>query len=124
MKNRSFKTAALAALALLGMAFAVVPTTAKAGGGYDSRYSHRCDSCDSRIYEHRVIVGYTRCGDPIYRWVTDSHRCHHDRYSDYGRYDQCDRIYPHDIIAGIVTGIIEAHHDHRREAFGHHHHCD
>ncbi len=124
MKNRSLKTAIVAALALMGIAFTVVPTTAEAGPS--SRYSHRCGSCDARIYERPVIVGYTRCGDPVYRWVPVSHRCSSHGHGHGHGYSHRGYVEPHDVISGIVSGIINAHRDHRRSHFGHrgHGHCD
>ncbi len=117
MKSHPLKTAVVAALALAGVAFTVAPTTAEAGHDC-SRYSHRCGSCGTPVYQRQVIVGYTRCGDPIFRWVTSSHRCgghshHHHGHSSH-------HVQPHDVISGIVSGIINAHRDHRRHHFGHH----
>lgn len=117
MKNRPLKTAIVAALALMGIGFTAIPTTAEAGPS--ARYSHRCNSCNSGIYKRQVLAGYTRCGDPIYRWVTVSHRCSSHRGHGHGHSHghshshHSRHIQPHDVISGIVTGIINSHRDRR-----------
>ena len=120
MKNRSWKTAIIAIFALAGVAFTVAPTTAEAGhSSNSSRYSHRCSSCNGPVYQRLAVVGYTHCGDPIYRWVSVTHRCSHSSHSSHGSYGSHSRGYssrpiqPHDIISGIVSGIINSHHSHR-----------
>ncbi len=124
MKNRPWKTAIIAMLALAGVAFTVAPTTAEAGHG-SSRVSHRCGSCSSPVYQRLAVVGYNHCGDPIYRWVSVSHRCsshrshghgHGHGHSSHGHYRS---VQPHDVISGIISGIINSHRDHRRHHFGH-----
>lgn len=118
MKLNRFKSAAIAALALAGVAFTFAPTTAKAGPDC-SRYSHRCGSCSTPVYQRQVIVGYTRCGDPIFRWVTSSHRCSGPSHRSHGHGHHSRQVHPHDVISGIVSGIIHAHRDHRGHHFGH-----
>ena len=76
MKSRSFKVSLLAALAVLGLGFAAAPPSAEAGG-CQTRLSHHCGSCRGPVYKSSIIVGYQRCGTPIFRWVTAPHTCRH-----------------------------------------------
>ena len=83
MNARSVKMPLLAALAVLGLGFAAAPTSAEAGG-CQSRYSHRCGSFQTPIYQSYVRIGYQRCGTPLFRWVTNSHTCRHRGHSSHG----------------------------------------
>lgn len=122
MKTRSWKTLLVTILAVAGMAFTMAPPAAEAGhGSSSSRYSHRCGSCNTPVYQRLAVVGYTRCGDPIYRWVTVTHRCSHrsQGHGYSGHSHGSSHLHPHDVIFGILNGIINAHQDHRRRHFGH-----
>ena len=89
MKTRPFKVSLLAALALLGLGFAAAPTNAEAGG-CQTRLSHHCGSCRGPVYKSSIIIGYQRCGAPIFRWVTAPHTCRHSHsYSRYPSYRTC-----------------------------------
>lgn len=88
MKARSSKVTLLAALAVLGLGFAAAPTSAEAGG-CQTRLSHHCGSCRGPVYQSSIIVGYQRCGAPIFRWVAAPHTCRHNhshsRFHSHGR---------------------------------------
>ena len=79
MKTRSFKVTLLAALSLLGLGFIAAPTSAEANGCNQPRtlVSHHCGRCGTPVYKSYVIVGYQRCGAPIFRWVVQPHTCRH-----------------------------------------------
>lgn len=81
MKTRSFKSLALAAVALAVTAFTFAPSSAKA----DHRYAGNCGSCGASLQQQAVFTGcYDHCGRPIYRWVTVAHNCRSSHSSHYG----------------------------------------
>lgn len=81
MKNRSFKSLMLAALALAVSAFTLAPSSAQA----EHRDAGRCGSCGTSLQQQLVFSGcYDHCGRPIYRWVTVQHSCRSSHGSGYG----------------------------------------
>ncbi|MGI8605215.1 MAG: hypothetical protein ACR2OZ_19765 [Verrucomicrobiales bacterium] len=74
------------ALLLLGAALAVnlaVPADSSAAQRSRDvrRVVDRCDRCDQAVFAQRYVAGYTRKGNPIYRWKTLAHRHSHNRYA-------------------------------------------
>jgi hypothetical protein len=72
--TKSLWAAGLAALAIL---FAI-PSMASAD---NCRNQGRCSRCGGGVYANYVVVGYDRCGHPIYSWVPVAHSCQVRHYA-------------------------------------------
>lgn len=69
--TNSLWATAMAAFAL----FLAVPSPASADHDHGRRCHGCCNRCGNSLYSTHVIVGYDRCGHPIYSWVPVSHSC-------------------------------------------------
>lgn len=72
-------------LALCVSFFALAPSTALADHRHhhsscERRVAYRCGSCGDSVYQELRLVGYDRCGRPVYDWVNVGHSCHHHHY--------------------------------------------
>jgi hypothetical protein len=87
---------AMAAFAL----FFALPSLASADHG--RRCQGSCNRCGNSLYSNYVIVGYDRCGHPIYSWVPVAHRCAIRSVPSYGYYGR--PVYRGPVYGGPVYG--------------------
>jgi hypothetical protein len=71
---KSTNTVWATAMAAFALLFAI-PSLASADHDHGRRCHGCCNHCGVSLYSNHVIVGYDRCGHPIYSWVPVSHSC-------------------------------------------------
>lgn len=78
--------------------------------GYTSYYTSGHHSCGCPVRMKKVLVGYSRCGTPVFRYyrVSNRHTCNHFRSQRHGRHHDHYRR-GHDRLRSHYFGRAQSH---------------